>query len=246
MNPAIIIQARLGSTRLPKKVLMKFYNDNTILDIIVQSIKKATSLPIVIATSDNQLDDTLEKYCLEKNYLCFRGSEHNVLKRFIDTAEHYGFSHLFRICADNPFLQPDTIKEILTTFNANLESEYISYNVFGKPSILTHYGFWPEFASIYALQKALQKGTMFNHEHVTNYIYTHPEEFKIVWLKTPVWLHKDNDYRLTVDDITDFKNTQQLFELCFPDLSPANIFHHIEKEEALIISMKNQITKNSK
>ena len=100
----IIIQARTGSTRLPNKIFLPFYKEKGILELIIDRIKNSIDLPIVIATTEKSKDDKIVELAGEKEIACFRGSELNVLNRYIKTAEKFNFSNIIRICADNPFL----------------------------------------------------------------------------------------------------------------------------------------------
>ena len=83
MNPkiAIVIQARSNSKRLPSKVLLPFYNEESILEIILKRLKKV-NIPVVVATTTNELDNEIEKIVTKNNRICFRGDEENVISRF--------------------------------------------------------------------------------------------------------------------------------------------------------------------
>ncbi|MDB4710952.1 hypothetical protein OAF16_04405, partial [Flavobacteriales bacterium] len=100
----IIIQARTGSTRLPNKIILPFYKEKGILELIVERINKYTDIPIVVATTKNPKDDAIVKIASKNGVGCYRGSENNVLSRFIETAKKNNFKNIIRICADNPFL----------------------------------------------------------------------------------------------------------------------------------------------
>ena len=114
MNVKIIIQARLGSSRLPKKVLMKIGN-TSMLEIIVQSlISRFDKDSIIIATTKNKLDDKIHKFCEDSGVLCFRGEEENVASRFkiiIDSDD--SITHFFRVCADGPLVNLSGMEEAL-------------------------------------------------------------------------------------------------------------------------------------
>ena len=125
MNIGIIIQARLTSTRLPKKVLLPFYGSMTILDILIDKLQSVCP-NIVIATSSKSENDELVKFALDKNVCCYRGSEDDVLQRFIDSAKYSNITHIIRICSDNPFLDVDSLKTLISNEEDNSDSEYIS------------------------------------------------------------------------------------------------------------------------
>lgn len=102
MNITFIIQARLGSTRLPGKILLPFYEGKSILELMIDKLS-VVSKNIVLATSTNELDNGLELFAKKHCIVCFRGDENDVLSRFIDAASENDVRHLIRVCSDNPF-----------------------------------------------------------------------------------------------------------------------------------------------
>jgi spore coat polysaccharide biosynthesis protein SpsF len=213
----IVIQARTGSKRLPDKVLKNFYNQKSILDLIVEKlIINFSNYPIILATSDCKNDSVLVDFAKKKNILYFQGNESNVLLRFIDSVKDYDFTHIIRICSDNPFLNMYAIQNLID----NLDSEdldYISYeNAKGIPVIKTHLGLFAEIVSVKSLKKANELQNMqIYQEHVTNYIYGNPEIFKVKFLSSPEIVHKRDDIRLTLDDLEDFENLENLYSKTF-------------------------------
>jgi spore coat polysaccharide biosynthesis protein SpsF (cytidylyltransferase family) len=211
-NVAVIIQARTASTRLPGKVLLPFYNDLSILDIILTRLKTELSVPVIVATSVASYDDTI-LLCAERHGIpVFRGSENDVLDRFVRTAEHFKFNNVIRVCSDNPFLFSDHIKTIIN-YAAEHKQDYISFrDVNGTAAIKTHWGLFAEYVSIAALAK-VQKITddLLYHEHVTNYVYAHPEIFKVTLLPAPDEILSRTDLRFTIDTPDDFNVCQTLY-----------------------------------
>lgn len=249
MNLGFIIQARMGSTRLPKKILLPFFKDKCILELLVQKLKEAFDFPIIIATSTESNNDVIEKFCDLHQIKCFRGSENDVLKRFIDAAEAANINKLVRICSDNPFLELDSIK-MLVDKAKNSGADYISFNINGSPSIKTHYGFWTEYATLSALKKVQQMtGESLYHEHVTNFIYSHPADFKIEWIEGPDCLKGRNDIRLTCDTIEDFQNSSSIYaDLCKNNPYPTikDIVDYLGQHSEYEQKMVEQIKLNSK
>ena len=99
----IIIQARMGSSRLPGKILMD-YEGNTLLGHIISRLERLDyPAEKVIATSVLPKDDVVEGFCQKSGVICFRGSEENVLERYFECARKYGFSQIVRMTGDNPF-----------------------------------------------------------------------------------------------------------------------------------------------
>ena len=109
--PPCFIQARLGSTRLPRKILYKL-GEQTILETLTNRLK-SQSFDVFILTSTNSIDDELVDYC--KNSLClpvFRGSESDVRSRYYGALKYFDFQSCFRVTADNPFTSITYLKEI--------------------------------------------------------------------------------------------------------------------------------------
>lgn len=248
-NLGFIIQARLGSTRLPRKMIKPFFEGKGIFEIIVEKIKKNfPTTTIVVATSDNAIDDALEKICKRLDVKCFRGSENNVLDRFIKAAESNGISKIVRVCADNPFLNSIELQTLITK-GLESESDYIAFETSkGKPTILTHYGFWAEVVTLSALKK-IQSLTndLLYQEHVTNFIYKNPDLFTISMISIAPEVENNERIRMTLDTEEDFNLLKEIY-------SENPNFHKSSKELVEIVSknktwlekMEFQIIKNQK
>ena len=212
MNIGIIIQARMGSTRLPGKILKPFYNGKTLLETLLENLHKVNDVKVIVATSVNENNDQLESFLKEKGELVFRGSENDVLDRFIKAAEENSIEGIVRICSDNPFMDWHGVAQLVEKAKSS-EADYIGFRINGKPSILTHFGFWGEYVKLSALKRVSQttdEGTP-AHEHVTYHIYNHPEEYKCEWIECPGFLQGRDDIRLTIDTPDDLKNAQKVY-----------------------------------
>lgn len=248
MNSAFIIQARLGSTRFPKKIIRPFYNELSIIELLIKKLSSVTN-NIILATSDDSSNDELERIANINKIKCFRGSENDVLERFIQAAEKYNVEKIFRVCSDNPFLDIDEINKL---YSVALKSncDYISFLINGKPSIKTHFGFWCEYVTLKALKRVVtMTSDKHYHEHVTNFIYEYPNDFCIEWL-TPSFVPFEG-IRLTVDTESDFVIAQDIYKNLlenskekFP--STSDVFEYISNNSGLLLKMKNQIKLNSK
>jgi spore coat polysaccharide biosynthesis protein SpsF (cytidylyltransferase family) len=242
----IIIQARLGSTRMPRKVLREFADSKSILKILTDNLKSALDYPIIVATTTNSADDAIVEFCRINNLEVYRGSESDVLSRFIEIAEKFEFTHCIRVCSDNPFIYPHDVKQLIAIAEENPDLDYVSFRIAEKPSILTHFGFWTELASVAALRIAADSGDVFYYEHVTNYIYSHPDNFKIQWIDADTSLFKPNEIRLTVDQEEDFRIAQDVYKNCKTDLSPENIVRFVNDNPVYKKQMTDQINRNTK
>ena len=112
----VIVQARLGSSRFPNKVFSTL-GDGNILDFVIKQIKKSNLVDkIVIATTQEPIDDLLKEYCLSKNYDFFRGSELDLLDRHYQCAKKFNPTSISKIPSDVPFVDPEIIDEVIKCF----------------------------------------------------------------------------------------------------------------------------------
>lgn len=249
----IIIQARSGSSRLPNKIILPFFESYSILDILLQRLLNVISNQIiVVATTTSSQDDIIVQKCKEYDIQTFRGSENDVLNRFIDCADYFHFDNVIRICSDNPFIGTESIVNLLNLIsNVSEKYDYISYiTKEGVPSIKTHYGLWGEATTTKALKKVdqLTKETIY-HEHVTNYIYEHSEYFNLKFIPIPDEVSQHKKMRLTIDTIDDFVILQKIYSLILNnnlDVNLENILKILEENPDFYNIMQIQINNNSK
>jgi len=250
-NTGIIIQARINSTRLPAKIIRKVDGDLNFLQILLFRLKEGISLrgktiPIVLATSKNIDDAVLEKIGKDNSIPVFRGSEENVLERFIGAAQAHNLDTVVRICSDNPFIDIDLLFELLTAYKGE---DYLSFKVNEKPSILTHFGFFVEIVSLKGLTTLQKENCSECLEHVTNCIYTNPHKFKVNYLPLDI----PEDYvRCTLDTSADFEILKEIYFEWFKKLKPEEpvnyreIIAFLEQRPSMIAQMRQQIKQNSK
>mgnify|MGYP000977950738 FL=1 len=250
MNIGIIIQARMGSTRLPGKILKQFYGGKTLLETLLDKLHKVEDAKVIVATSINKNNDQLESFLLDKGELVFRGSENDVLDRFIKAAETYGVDGIIRICSDNPFMDWQGVAQLVKKSKTS-DADYIGFRINDKPSILTHFGFWGEFVRLSALKRvaAITEDGTPAHEHVTYYIYNHPDDFKCEWIAGPVFLQGRDDIRLTIDTPEDLINALKVYS----DLKKQNenftlrdVVSYLDSHEDIKQSMISNISQNKK
>ena len=94
----------MGSTRLPGKILREFYQGQTLLETLLNNLHKVKDAKVIVATSENPNNDELESFLKSKGELLYRGSENDVLSRYIKAAEENKVDGIVRICSDNPFM----------------------------------------------------------------------------------------------------------------------------------------------
>ncbi len=247
MNTALVIQARTGSTRLPDKMILPFDEDKGIFEILLEKItEKYPNYPFFLATTTNENDDILVQIAQKYKVQIYRGSENNVLSRFVAVGSKFGFENLVRICADNPFLEVDHIQQLIEQI-AFGEYDYVSYkNENNLPVIKTHLGLFTEAVSLTALQKVqLLTGQSVYLEHVTNYIYEHPEIFKIKLLDLPDYIKNNNGIRLTLDTAEDFELEKELYAK-YKNKSVKELVSIIKNDKKILNLMQKQIAQNEK
>lgn len=207
MKIGIIIQARMGSTRFPGKVLKKI-EDKSLLELQYRRLKNSRKANrIIIATSISSLDDPIEELCKEINIPCYRGSEENVLERYYQASIHYNLDVVIRSNGDCPFIDSREIDKLIDIWESNHSKYDYVTNILEETFPL---GMHIEIFSIAALKKALQGSTSKEeYEHVTPYIYKNPNKFRVLNIK-----NKDNlsSYRWTIDYPEDFKFVKEIYK----------------------------------
>ena len=206
-NIAIIVQARTGSKRLPGKVLKKLTNKYNILEFLIKRLELCKSIKkIIIATSNLKKDDKILDINA-KNVFFFRGSEHNVLERYVQTAEKFNLKHIIRITADCPFSDPYLIDK-LTKIYFSCDYDYVS-NV--NPPTFPN-GFDIEIFSLKLAKKSLKKfKSKKNREHVT-FAMRDVKMKKSLKIKSYNLLNSKNlnDKRLTLDNSYDYEIIKEM------------------------------------
>ena len=208
MTVGIIVQTRTGSTRLPGKVMMKADDKLLMIDYVINQLKHSKLHDeIVIATTDLKQDDVIFDYVTNRNVPCFRGDEKNVLERHYQCAKKYAFSTIVRIPSDKPLIDPTIVDSVIEKFQSN-SYDYISnfsVDVNDNDRFIPSYpsGTEVEIFSFTALETAWKNATSeHDKEHVTPYIYTQLEKFKIFTLKSEKNL---SQFRWALDYENDLK-----------------------------------------
>ncbi len=208
-----IVQARMGSTRLPGKH-MKEVLEKPLIGYLIERLRRATlSNALVIATTHNPLDDVLEEYCKTVNCACFRGSEEDVLDRYFQCALKYKADAIVRICADCPLIDPQIIDMVIQRYlDLYPQIDYVANTL--KRTYPR--GMDTEVFSFQSFKKIHEVAlTAPEREHVTPHYYLHAEKYK---LDNVAAKENTSNYRLTVDTDDDLK----LIRLILEDLYPKN------------------------
>jgi len=209
MTTLIIVQARMTSTRLPGKVLLPLAGEPMLTRLVERLRRVQRADGIVVATTSNATDDPIAALCAQLGVPCHRGSEHDVLSRYADAARLNGADVVVRITSDCPLIDPALIDQGIATYEAG-DSDYVSNML--PPT--WPYGMAVEVFSATALAQAHAEATQAaEREHVTPFLYWHPERYRLRNVASPVDL---SHHRWTVDTPEDYELVRRLFETLYP------------------------------
>lgn len=207
-NPVIIIQARMGSTRLPGKSMMKIAGKPLIEWALegAGAVKNVNS--VVVAVTDKAEDDPLAehvgKFGGKDGVKIFRGAGDDVLGRYYSAALEARADPVIRVCGDNPLIATDYMDEMIEEHLAT--NADITHNVSEIPL-----GAAGELINSRALAKMNSSAEKTHQrEHVTPYAYEHPEKFRIRAVNAPEWMC--GNFRMTIDEEDDVKMFEELFQ----------------------------------
>lgn len=207
-----IIQARMGSSRLPGKVL-KPVAGVPLIDRVIRAAKKVRGIDsVVVATTETETDDELAAHLLQHQIGIYRGDEIDVLGRFAGAARESGADTVVRVTADDPVKDPRVTELVLETFaGAGGTYDYVSNT--NPPT-------WPEgqdvevFSAEALFRAAEQAEEPYDREHVTPFMYKNPDVFSC----HNVTQHPDqSSIRLTLDTSEDLAFFESLLDRTDPD-----------------------------
>jgi spore coat polysaccharide biosynthesis protein SpsF (cytidylyltransferase family) len=175
LNTVAIIQARMGSSRLPGKVLMDL-EGATVLARVVRRLERSRQIDkLVVATTCEPEDAAIVAECERLHVSCFRGSEPDVLDRYYRAAHENAADTVVRVTSDCPLIDPELVDETVEVFRDE-NAEYAS-NVFPRTYPR---GLDTEVFTVAALDRAWSEGRgPYQREHVTPFLYEHPQIFRI-------------------------------------------------------------------
>jgi glutamate-1-semialdehyde 2,1-aminomutase len=210
MKVVAIVQARMGSTRLPNKV-MKAIGGVPMIELLLARLSRAKEVDqIVVATSVDKKNEPLASYVQKLGYLCVRGSEDDVLQRYLDAAHASNADVVVRVTGDCPLIDPEIVNDVIARFK-NLDVDYVS-NI--SPPTYPD-GLDTEVFTLGALKRAaLESQDPFDHEHVTLYL-RRPGLFKIAGITHAEDL---SGLRWTVDEPADFEVVSNVFSRFAPEI----------------------------
>lgn len=206
MGVVAVVQARMGSARLPGKSLMKVCGEIPLLEMVLLRLKKALSLDrIVLATSENYDCDPLEGLARRLGVDVVRGSESDVLSRYVAAVESFGVESLLRVCADNPLVSFEAV-DMLSDFFLSNDLDYAENK---SPESGFPDGFGAEMVKGRILPLIAPLSNPRQREHVIDYIIDNPREFNTATMKAPPEFHAP-EIKLDIDTAGDLARMRSL------------------------------------
>lgn len=223
-----IIQARTGSSRLPRKVLLPLLGA-PMLTRVVRRVARASRVDTtVVATTTAASDDAIAELAEREGWLVGRGSETDLLDRYVQVARTHAATTVIRITSDCPVIDPDLIDDVVAALDDG-QSDYASNSL--EPRTFPR-GLDVEAMTMAALEIAWREDAdPGSREHATPYIYRHPERFRLRRVASPIDL---SGHRWTVDTPEDYELIRQVYDrLGRDDFSWRDVLAEIERQPAL-------------
>jgi spore coat polysaccharide biosynthesis protein SpsF len=204
MTIVAIVQARIGSTRLPGKVLMDLCGGTVLARVVSRLQCSRVVNRIVVATTNSDPDYAILRECHRIGISCFRGSEQDVLDRYYQAAREYNGETVVRVTADCPLIDPGIVDRTIELFFEK-NADYAANDV---PRTFPR-GLDVEVFTMSSLERVWQEARRpHQREHVTPYFYEHPEMFQVVSLRGEF---DCSQYRWTLDTEDDLKLLRRIY-----------------------------------
>jgi spore coat polysaccharide biosynthesis protein SpsF len=221
MNIVCTIQARMSSTRLPGKVMLPILG-RPMLELMIERLRRVKQInAVVVATTTDQSCDVIESLAHRLGVGCYRGSEEDVLDRVLQASRAAKADVIVETTGDCPVIDPEAIDRVIDTFLVS-DVDYCS-NILERT--------YPRGMDVQVFPLAVleQVATLTqdpaDHEHVSLYIYRHPERFRLRNVSSGL-LPEAAQLRLTVDTQDDFELIKRIYEHLYrdkPDFGLADI-----------------------
>lgn len=208
----IILQARMGASRLPGKPL-KMVLGRPLLSYQLERLRHAKLADkIVVATTTERQDDQIAAFCADHHILCFRGEEQDVLDRYYQAAKTFEADEVVRITGDCPLIDPMLVDQVIQEHLTHMPSHDYTSNTLERTYPR---GLDVEIFSFDILKQAAKEARLpEEREHVTLYFYTHPERFSLGSVKQSV---DDSHHRWTVDTVEDLELISNILSALYPE-----------------------------
>ncbi len=214
-----IIQARLGSSRLPGKVLLELIPGWTLIDVIVGRALRAKKVnSVIVATSDHPRDDAVATHCASKQIPCFRGSEEDVLDRMLQAAKYNRIERMIRLTGDNPLIDGVILDAMIEQMERD-QLDYVATTMMGHSENWREERTFPRgismelFTTVILEESERMACTSAERDAMTFNIYDHPDRFQLGAFHAEgafaACCHPE--LRLTVDYVEDLELMRRVF-----------------------------------
>lgn len=201
-----IIQARMGSSRFPGKVMQQIDNEKTVLDYVIEQVQSAKKIgKVIVATTNLTEDNVICDHLFLKSIDCYKGSSEDVLDRYYQCAKTFSFDTIIRITADNPLIDPNIVDLVINEYK-NHKCDFATNTLHRT----FPYGTEVEVFSFKVLEKAWKNAKKpSEREHVTPFIRNSHNGFTLINIE-----NKDNfsHLRYTIDRIEDFQLVKEIIK----------------------------------
>ena len=178
MKIVAIIQARMGSSRLPGKVLMDLEGESVLVRCVKRTLRAETLDGVLVATTKQSADEAIVHLCAERDWPCFQGSEDDVLDRYYHAAIANHVDVVVRITSDCPLIEPEIVDKVVQGFLELQPGIDFACNIFPRRTFPR--GLETEVIRFDVLEHIWRKdNNPASREHVTPYIYRNREKFRI-------------------------------------------------------------------
>ncbi|MEI6333190.1 MAG: aminotransferase class III-fold pyridoxal phosphate-dependent enzyme [Methylococcaceae bacterium] len=237
MKIVALVQARMGSTRLPNKV-MKTIDGVPMIELLLSRLAKAKEInQIIVATSIDERNQPLVEHVRKLGYACEQGSENDVLDRYVQAAKKHSADVVVRITGDCPLVDPELVDEVIRCFKSASVDYFSNTNPPTYPD-----GLDIEVCTFKALEQASQETSdPFDREHVTPYLRK-PGQFKTA----DIQYNQDlSALRWTVDEPADFAVIEKIFQHFHPriDFTWGEV-HDLQQQQPEIFNLNKHIIRN--
>ena len=212
-----IVQACFASRRF-RCVAGRKLGGQSLLERVVRRVTDSTRLDGVIVVACDRQEHRFIAELVPADVPVFAANDDDALHRFARALEEFPAEAVVRVRGDNPFVDPALIDRLVTAAEAHPHCDYVSYSLRdGRPAILSPVGVYAEWFRTGALRAAVRSARhSADREHVTRYIYSHPEKFHLRLIPAPPEIDRE-DIRLTVDREEDWDHALTIYDALGPE-----------------------------
>jgi spore coat polysaccharide biosynthesis protein SpsF len=240
MRIVTVIQARLGSSRLPGKVLLPLAGKELLVRMVERVNRAFLCGQVVVATTDKPADDAIEQICRREGFLYFRGHETDLLDRHFRAASQYYAEAVVKIPSDCPLIDPHIIDQVISFY---LDSDEVPGNHKYDYVSNLHPPSYPdgndvEIMSMKAMAAAWKEACKnFEREHTTPFIWEQPHRFRVGNMKWETGLDYSMTHRWTIDYPEDYRFIKAIYDHLYkrnPGFGLEDILNLLEEEPGII------------